>query len=203
MQEEVLEDDFRIAIVGAGGHGRITLDVLLAAGYEDWIVGFYDDSYATLPRRVRGFPVLGDVGMLKSMLSVEPVYVVVAITDNSDRLRVANSIRSLGGNFATAVHPGAYVSSGATVGDGSVIAAGAVLHPDSSLGSHCYVGPCSVIDRDAVLSAGGWVSAGAVVGPGARVEARVALGQNASIGRKSVVRQRVGPLQAVEEGDGA
>jgi len=198
-----LEDGFRIAIVGAGGHGRITLDVLLAAGYEEWIVGFYDDSWATLPRSIRGFPVLGDVGILKSMLSVESIYVVVAITDNADRLRVANSIRLLGGEFATAIHPDSYVSSGATVGDGSVITAGVVLHPDASLGSHCCVGPSAVIDRDAVLSAGVWVSAGAIVGPGARVEARVVVGQNASVGRKSVVRQGIGDLQAVEEGYGA
>jgi hypothetical protein len=78
--------------------------------------------------------------MLKSMLSVEQVHVVVAITDNVARLRIANSIRGLGGMFFTAVHPAAYASMAAVIGDGTVLAAGAVVHPEAAVGSHCYVG---------------------------------------------------------------
>ncbi len=147
---------------------------------------------------------LGDVGVLKSMLSVEAVHVVVAITENRARLRIANSIRVLGAQFFTAVHPAAYVSEAAAVGDGSVLAAGAVVHPDAAVGSHCFLGPRSVVDRDAEVGAGTWISAGAVVGSGARVGARTVLGQNSSVGRKAVVDGgvEVGALQrVVREGD--
>lgn len=145
---------------------------------------------------------LGDVGMLKSMLSVESVYVVVAVTDNRVRLRLANSIRALGAQFFTAVHPAAYVSAEAVVGDGSVLAAGAVVHPDAAVGSHCCVGPRAVVDRDAVVGAGAWVSAGAVVGTGARVGARAVLGPNSVVGRRAVVGEdaKVAALSSVEEG---
>src|ERR687894_2336428 len=125
--------------------------------------------------------------MLKSMLSVEPAHVVVAVTDNEARLRIANTLRRLGGEFFTPVHPPAHLSDAAAVGGGSVLAAGAVVHPEASLGSHCFVGPGAVVDRDAEVGAGVWVSAGAVVGPGARVGARAVLGINASIGRKAEV----------------
>jgi sugar O-acyltransferase (sialic acid O-acetyltransferase NeuD family) len=191
-----------LAIVGAGGYGRLALDVLIAGGFEAWIIGFYDDAHAVLPDKVRGFPVLGDVGVLKSMLSVEEVHVVVAITDNAVRLRIANSIRALGARFFTAVHPSAYVSADAVVGDGSVLAAGAVMHPDAAVGSHCYVGPQAVVDRDAVVGAGVWISAGAVVGPGARIGARVVLGQNSGVGRRAAVKEdgEVAALSSVEEG---
>ncbi len=187
MQEISLDEELRIAVVGAGGYGRVVLDVLLAAGLGERVLGFYDDAHAALSARVRGYPVLGDVEMLKSMLSIEPVHVVVAITDNGARLRVANSLRGLGGQFLTAVHPGAYVSEAAVVGGGCVLAAGAVVHPDAALGSHCFIGPRAVVDRDAEVGAGTWVSAGAVIGPGARVGARVVLGTNSSVGRKAVV----------------
>ncbi len=163
------------------------MDVLLASGFEDRILGFYDDAHAALSGEVRGIPILGDIGMLKSMLSVEVVHVVVAITDNEARLRIANSLRALGARFLTAVHPVAYVSGAAVVGDGCVLAAGAVVHPDAAVGSHCFLGPRSVVDRDAEIGAGTWISAGAVVGPGARVGARVFLGQNSSVDRKAVV----------------
>jgi sugar O-acyltransferase (sialic acid O-acetyltransferase NeuD family) len=187
MQRLDLEEEVRLAIVGAGGYGRVALDVLLASGLGDRVLGFYDDAHAALSGEVRGVPILGDVGMLKSMLSVEPVHVVVAITDNQARLRVANSLRGLGARFLSAVHPEAYVSEAAVIGDGSVVAAGAVVHPDAAVGSHCFLGPRSVVDRDAEVGAGTWLSAGAVVGPGASVGARVVLGQNSSVDRKAVV----------------
>ncbi|HLM77286.1 MAG TPA: hypothetical protein VK361_02675 [Rubrobacteraceae bacterium] len=201
VQQATLDEAFRLAIVGAGGYGRLALDVLVEGGFEAWLIGFYDDAHATLPDKVRGFPVLGDIGVLKSMLSVEAVHVIVAITDNVARLRIANSIRGLGAQFFTAVHPAAYVSAEAVVGDGSVLAAGAVVHPDAAVGSHCYVGPRAVIDRDAVVGAGTWVSAGAVVGPGGRVGVRAVLGQNSSVGRKAVVKDNteVAALSLVEE----
>ena len=148
MQRIDLDEEVRVAIVGAGGYGRVALDVLLASGLGDRVLGFYDDAHATLSGEVRGVPILGDVGMLKSMLSVEPVHVVVAITDNGTRLRVANSLRSLGARFLVSVHPEAYVSAAAVVGDGCVVAAGAIVHPDAAVGSHCYIGPRSLVDRE-------------------------------------------------------
>jgi sugar O-acyltransferase (sialic acid O-acetyltransferase NeuD family) len=187
IQEIGLEEEIRVAIVGAGGYGRVALDVLLASGVGDRVLGFYDDAHAAISERVRGYPVLGDVEMLKSMLSVEPVHVVVAITDNGARLRVANSLRGLGGQFFTAVHPLAYVSDVATVGGGCVVGAGVVVHPDAAVGSHCFLGPGSLVDRDAEVGAGSWISAGVVVGSGARVGARVILGPNSSVGRKASV----------------
>jgi acetyltransferase EpsM len=204
VQEIGLEEEIRVVIVGAGGYGRVALDVLLAGGFAERVLGFYDDAHTAISDKVRGYPVLGDVEMLKSMLSIEPVHVVVAITDNGARLRVANSLRGLGGQFFTAVHPGAYVSEAATVGGGCVLAAGVVVHPDAALGSHCFVGPRSVVDRDAEVGAGTWISAGAVVGPGARVGARSVLGANSSVGRKAVVESDVevsALRQVVREGD--
>jgi sugar O-acyltransferase (sialic acid O-acetyltransferase NeuD family) len=204
MQRINLDEEVRVAIVGAGGYGRVALDVLLASGFEDRILGFYDDAHAALSGEVRGVPILGDIGMLKSMLSVETLHVVVAITDNGARLRVANSLRGLGARFLSAVHPEAYVSGAAVVGDGCVVAAGAVVHPDAAVGSHCFLGPLAVVDRDAEVGAGTWLSAGAIVGPGARVGARVVLGQNSSVGRKAVVDGdvEVGALRHVGREEG-
>ena len=187
VQQISLDEEMRVAVVGAGGYGRVALDVLLAGGLGDRVLGFYDDAHAALSERIRGFPVLGDIEMLKSMLSVEPVHLIVAITDNVARLRVANALRGIGGQFFTALHPLAYVSDVATVGAGCVVGAGAVAHPDATLGSHCYIGPGAVVDRDAEIGAGSWLSAGVVVGEGARVGARVVLGSNSSVGRKANV----------------
>ncbi|TCJ17275.1 acetyltransferase [Rubrobacter taiwanensis] len=204
MQEIEREAGVRIVIVGAGGYGRVVLDILTACGYRELVVGFYDDAHAVLPEEIKGVPVLGDVGMLKSMLSVEELYVVVAITENRARMRVANSLRGAGARFVSAVHPAAHVSLEAAVGDGAVICAGAVVHTDAALGSHCHVGPGAVVERDSVVGAGAWVSGGAVVGVRSHVGARVHLGANSTVGRKAEVRDdlRVPPLtNIVGEGE--
>jgi UDP-3-O-[3-hydroxymyristoyl] glucosamine N-acyltransferase len=88
------------------------------------------------------------------------------------------------------------------IGDGSVVAAGAIVHPDAAVGSHCFLGPRSVVDRDAEVGAGTWISAGGIVGPGARIGARVVLGQNSSVERKAVVDGdvEIGALQHVPRG---
>lgn len=175
------------------------MDVLISAGMGAEVIGFYDDAHAVLADDIRGYPVLGDVGMLKSMLSVEPVRVIVAITANKDRLKIANAVRGLGGQFANAIHPTAYVSEEAVLGDGTVVTATAVVQPDATVGSHCCLGPGVVVERDAVVGAGSWISAGAVVGPGARVGARAVVGHNAAVGRKAAVGAdvEVGALWAV------
>ena len=122
VQQLSLDEEMRVVVVGAGGYGRVALDVLLAGELGDRVLGFYDDAHAAISERVRGYPVLGDIEMLKSMLSIEPVHVIVAITDNDARLRVANSLRGLGGQFFTAIHPLAYLSGVATIGGGCVVA---------------------------------------------------------------------------------
>jgi hypothetical protein len=52
MQEIGLEEEIRVAIVGAGGYGRVALDVLLASGLGDQVLGFYDDAHAAISDRV-------------------------------------------------------------------------------------------------------------------------------------------------------
>ena len=53
----------RIVIVGAGGHGAVIADALLAAGAE--VLGFTDTDSARHGRRVCGLPVLGDDSVLQ------------------------------------------------------------------------------------------------------------------------------------------
>ena len=84
-----------------------------------------------------------------------------------------------------------------------MVTAGAIVHRDAAVGSHCFLGPRSVGDRDGEVGAGTWISAGAVVGPGAKVGARVVLGQNSSVDRKAVVGGdvEVGALRHVARED--
>jgi len=72
-------------IVGCGGHGRVVLDVLTAAGEHD-VAGFVDSNPALFGRRVDGKPVYGNLSVLdelKRTLDVDAA--VVAIGNNGIR----------------------------------------------------------------------------------------------------------------------
>ena len=52
VQRLAFDEEMRIAIVGAGGYGRVALDVLLAGGLGESVLGFYDDAHATISEKV-------------------------------------------------------------------------------------------------------------------------------------------------------
>ena len=56
-------EPFNVVIVGAGGHGRVVLDILVRTG-RFHVVGFLDSNRALRGRRVDGVPVLGEIAML-------------------------------------------------------------------------------------------------------------------------------------------
>ncbi len=103
------------------------------------------------------------------------------------------------------VHPLASVGSVVDLGDGTVLAAGARLTTDITVGVHCYVGPNATIGHDAVLGdyvtvlPGATVSGavrletGVLVGTGANLRQGVTVGEGATIGAGAVVVDDVAP----------
>lgn len=52
----------KVAIFGAGGHGKVVLDILLDAGTP--VVGFIDEDAAKRGMKINGFEVLGNLASL-------------------------------------------------------------------------------------------------------------------------------------------
>src|SRR5688500_13405534 len=94
-----------VVIVGAGGHGRVVLDILRAMGQE--VAGFLDDERKYL---VNDALVLGRCDQLSSPALLERYDVLVAIGDNAQRRRFAEQVRRNGGRLARAIHPGCIIS---------------------------------------------------------------------------------------------
>ena len=77
----------KILIVGAGGHGRVVLDILTCAGQHD-VLGFVDSQPALAGRRIDGFPVLGtldDLPRLRTDLAIEGA--IIAIDPRTGAIR--------------------------------------------------------------------------------------------------------------------
>jgi sugar O-acyltransferase (sialic acid O-acetyltransferase NeuD family) len=187
----------RFVVVGAGGHARVVIATIEAAGGE--VVRVLDDDPV-----IRGTPILGHVVEGPAIRELIPVGALVILGIGSNRARMVVAGRLLA-TFGTAVHPSAVVHSSVVIGVGSVVFAGAVIQPGSSLGSHVIVNTSASIDHDCVLRdfvhiapgvrlAGNvTLEPGAFMGIGSCALPGVRIGAWATVGAGSVVLREVPP----------
>jgi sugar O-acyltransferase (sialic acid O-acetyltransferase NeuD family) len=176
----------RIVIFGAGDQGTIVADILQSSGIVP--VAFADDTPSLHGTSVLGIPVIG-----ASVNAIEHDAVIVAIGDNYARRMVTERMLAAGETLATAIHPFASIAPSATIGEGSMISAGALVLPRVILGRGVLLNTKASIDHDSVAGDFTHISAGATVGAKVRIgeETLVALGSSiasrCSVGARSVI----------------
>ncbi|MGQ9682325.1 MAG: acetyltransferase [Anaerolineae bacterium] len=199
----------RVLIVGAGGHGQVVADILLACmrrGANDVPVGFVDDANHLAGATILGLPVLGAVQELPRLACDA---VIVAVGDNRTRSRLLVLMREWRVQLVNAVHPAATVAADVVVGLGVVICAGAVVGTGSSIGDgtilntacsvdhHGRIGAFAHIAPGSHLGGGVTVGEGALVGIGSAVMPWQSIGSWAVVGAGSVVTKGVLPGASV------
>src|SRR5215213_65079 len=148
-----------LVVVGAGGFGRETHDVveainddLCATGSVRLeMLGFVDDGH---PNEEliddRGVPFLGPIEKLTTMPS--DVQYVIGIGDGSVRCRIDDWISGTGRTAATLIHPRALIGRHrVTIGDGSIICANAIVTTNVRLGRHVHLNLGVTVGHDCVL----------------------------------------------------
>jgi len=182
-----------VVVVGAGGFGRETLDVLHAVEQEapgTWnLLGVVDDAPSDDARRLldlRGVAWLGGLDAWTS--SGSTAQYVVAVGSPSARAAIVRTLQDRGAAPATLVHPRAVVGTHTRIGEGSVVCGGSQVSTGVVLGAHVHLNPNSTIGHDAEL--GACVS----VNPGAVVSGHVVVQEETLVGAGAVVLQglRVG-----------
>ncbi len=180
-----------LAILGAGGHGRVVADCAETLG---WTVDFFDDSAS--PLEPGPWPLVGDGASLLERISAYGG-VVVGIGANRVRLDRQRVLEELGARIATLVHPGATVSRHARLGAGTVVFAGAVVNVGAVIGEACIINTGAGVDHDDRLADGVHLS------PGAHLAGGVTIGECAWIGLGASVKEGVVIGRNVRIGAGA
>lgn len=186
----------KVALAGAGGHGRVVHDILRIVHRNKLEVRFYDDDYPDIPP-IQGIQVSGKMEDL--IFQDGEDYVFVAIGDNRVRSELVEKCISAGKRFLSVIHPFTAVSPRAKFGLGSVAVAGAVvnagavvgqhviLNTNSSVGHECLIGDFAQLAPGVNLGGGVEVGKGAFLGIGAKVSPNVKIGAWSVIGAGSVV----------------
>jgi sugar O-acyltransferase (sialic acid O-acetyltransferase NeuD family) len=178
-----------VVVIGAGGHGKVVVSALQAAGID--IEAVYDDDRRRWGGHLLGVPITGPIASLDA---TGPRRGVVAIGDNERRRSLS---RSLPLTWMSVVHPTAVVHPSVTVAPGAVICAGAVLQPDCTVGRHAIVNTGARVDHD------GNVADFASVGPGSSLAGGVRVGAATMLGTGCVVLPGVEIGAAARVGAGA
>ncbi len=199
-----------VVVIGAGGHGRVVLEILRLRG-EHTVTGFLDADAARAGEKVAGLEVLGPVNLLPRLRRQGVRGAIVAIGDNRVRLRYAQLVLQANLELINAVHPAAVVSTTAKIGVNVVVAAGAVVGTDATAEDSCIVNTSAVVDHECHLGPGVHICPGALlagrvridegafVGLGAKILPCLQVGEFAVIGAGAVLLEDV-PAQSTAVG---
>jgi len=180
-----------IAVIGAGGHAKVVIATLQAAGYESIVV--FDDDPAKWQSRLLGFPVAGPVSEVRDQ---EVELGIIAIGSNSKRKEIASAV-SL--EWVRLVHPTASTHPSVALGSGTVVFAGAVIQPDTVVGAHTIINTGAILDHDCRLEdfvhiapgvslcGGVGIGEGTLVGVGASVVPGIRIGCWSTVGAGAAV----------------
>jgi UDP-perosamine 4-acetyltransferase len=164
-----------VVLIGAGGHGRVVLDILRTAGVHKPI-GFLDADPQLTGQTIGGIPILGQINLLPKLKSQKVKGAIIAIGDNLPRRRYFRKILDQGFELVNAVHPGSHVSDTAKLGRNVVIAAGAVVSTDAQIADGVIVNTSAVIDHECEIGQAVHVC------PSATLAGRVRVGDEAFLG---------------------
>ncbi|HXN71250.1 MAG TPA: acetyltransferase [Candidatus Acidoferrales bacterium] len=172
---------FRVIVWGAGGHGKVIVDALLASESCD-VVGILDDDPAKAGTRLLGIAVLHSPGGLRSLLNILDFDgVAIGIGDNYVRDKKFRESGLCGLAPMNVIHPNAHLSRFVELGVGVTILAGAVINPGTVIEDNVCVNTSASVDHDNHLERGCHVFPNATLTGGVRV------GQFAYVGSGAVV----------------
>lgn len=166
-----------LLIWGAGGHGKVVLDIARSTRSFNKIA-FLDGDPLKTGTHFRGCPVFEALTKLNSFKGMA---FIAAIGDNHTRKKCYETAIKNGLSPVAVVHPSAIISPSVVIGSGTVIMPGVIINADTTIGDNCIVNSGSVIEHDCKIDAHVHISPRAVLCGGVRVEFLAHIGTGAVI----------------------
>lgn len=176
-----------LMIVGAGGHAR-SVAILAALTPGLTVVGVADRTAATLGERIGSAQVVATFADMPRWRSDGIELVALAVGDNAEREALFNQALACGLRPVTLIHPSVICDPEGTIGEGTVICAGAILGPHVRLGRGVIINTGSILDHECQVDDFAQIATGSRLAGRVRVGARAFLG----IGCAVIDKKRIG-----------
>jgi len=180
----------KIIIIGAGGHGRVVLDILKNS-HQVEVAGFIDADSSLHHKFIDGIEVLGDFSMLQQCGKHGVAGAIIAIGDNRIRNSYAQAVEKTDIGLVNAIHPAATIAGNARIGKNVVIAAGVTICTHVTIADSVICNTGCIIDHESTICRAAHIC------PGVKLAGHVKIGELAFVGIGSTV------VQSVEVGESA
>jgi sugar O-acyltransferase (sialic acid O-acetyltransferase NeuD family) len=136
----------KLAIIGAGGHGKVVGEIALLNQYET--IDFFDDR----ANEIKAFPftIIDTFDNLKEHLKYYDAF-FVAIGDNQTRGDKISWLKKCKLNIVSLVHPRATISKFASLGAGTCVMTNAAVNPGTLIKEGVIINTSASVDHDCVI----------------------------------------------------
>ncbi len=190
-----------LVIWGTGGHARevaqLVADIEIRQPGTWALQGFLVDEQAKAKHfKPLPAPILGDATWWQAH---PEVWGIIAVGDPEARRQIVQRLQQAnpGLNYATLIHPRAWVAPSVSLGQGSVVFAQAFLNTQVQVGAHASINLACTLSHDTIL--GDFVS----LGPGVHLCGGVQIGNHCNLGAGVTVIPDVHIADRVKVGAGA
>ncbi|WP_435117946.1 NeuD/PglB/VioB family sugar acetyltransferase [Candidatus Pelagibacter bacterium nBUS_49] len=182
----------KLAIIGAGGHGKVVGEIALLNGFE--VVDFFDKQ----SRQIIQFPyeIVGNINMLYKKLENYNSF-FVAIGDNNLRYYYLKDLIKKKLNISILIHPKATISKHSKLGVGSCVMANAVINPGVKINKGVIINTSASIDHDCQIDDYSHIS------PNCSLSGNVKVGKFTHLGTATSVHPGINIGKNVKSGIGA
>lgn len=181
----------KLAILGAGGHGKVCADIALKMNCWEEIV-FLDNSKKI--STALGLPVIDTVS--NWAIYSEEFDIFVALGNNRTREMIQEQLENQGATIATLIHPTAVLGAQVSIAHGTVIAAGAIVNPSTKIGKGVILNTSCTVDHDNEINDFVHIS------PGTHLAGKVSIARRSWIGVGGTVNNNVSICSDVTVGAG-
>ena len=182
----------KLAIIGAGGHGKVVGEIALLNQYDT--INFFDDKIS----EIKNFPfgIVGNIELLKKNVKNYDDF-FVAIGDNVTRCDKISWLKKEKKNIVSLIHPKSTVSKFSSIEAGSCVMANAVVNAGTNIKEGVIINTSSSIDHDCSIEDYSHIS------PNCSLSGNVRVGKFTHLGTGTSVHPRINIGQNVKTGIGS
>jgi len=168
---------YKPVIIGYSGHGFVVLDAAEKAGLN--VQAYTEKEEQTYnPFNLKYFGFEGDENFDGWNKDHE---FILGIGDNRIREKVTELVASKKGKLISVIHPSAKISSYTKIGNGTFVAAGAMINPLVKIGKSVIINTGAIIEHECQIGNSAHIAPGAVLAGNVKVGIRSFIGANAVI----------------------
>ena len=166
----------KIAIIGAGGHGKVVGEIALLNEYK--LIHFFDDQAS----KIKEFPfkLIDTLNYLEKSLKDYSDF-FVAIGNNQKRSIMIEWLRSRKMNIVSLTHPSATISKFSSLGKGTCIMANVVINAGTLIKDGVIINTSASIDHDCLIADFCHISPNCSISGGVRIGKFSHLGTGTSV----------------------